>query len=358
MSLCQIRLGAVTSSSAVTLPFLPNQRSRGAWGALLPSLPRPLSLDKVNAAVNSLLAPGSATNSLTQTVITSHALTPVLLTPSPLPSTIHFWSTLSPIAPRSPAKLSFQDTTVPGYTVHRVLRDYHRCTVHRVHSTLRDTLTRDTLYTGHANRVHSAGTPQLRTYGTTSPRAHITEFHYQGHTPYHSRGTGTQYWTPGPRAPVTRVTTTAGNLRAHIYTIWYTGCTTGTTDGFWDCTRVPHTGEHPTGNSRPGTHSFHRTPRYTRYGVHGTRGHYWIVTVNGNCYRDTYQGLTPRRLSWVLSLGFLVWGQSFGVVRPLRFLGWSLGSESWDSWGQSWGRPWVPLRGGHRTLATTPRAGP
>ncbi|XP_051509467.1 ETS domain-containing protein Elk-1-like isoform X2 [Myxocyprinus asiaticus] len=71
-------------------------------------LPPGLSLDKVNAAVNSLLAPGSATNSLTPTVITSHALTPVLLTPSPLPSTIHFWSTLSPIAPRSPAKLSFQ----------------------------------------------------------------------------------------------------------------------------------------------------------------------------------------------------------------------------------------------------------
>lgn len=94
---------------------------------------------QVNAAVNSLLAPGSATNTLTPTVITSHALvnptrlpavcdeassrssllicfavvrflfqTPVLLTPSPLPSTIHFWSTLSPIAPRSPAKLSFQ----------------------------------------------------------------------------------------------------------------------------------------------------------------------------------------------------------------------------------------------------------
>lgn len=76
----------------------------------LPStlLPPGLSLDKVNAAVNSLLAPGSAANTLTPTVITSHALTPVLLTPSPLPSTIHFWSTLSPIAPRSPAKLSFQ----------------------------------------------------------------------------------------------------------------------------------------------------------------------------------------------------------------------------------------------------------
>ncbi|XP_038154321.1 ETS domain-containing protein Elk-1 [Cyprinodon tularosa] len=73
-----------------------------------PTLPPGLSLDKVNAAVNSLLAPGSATNTLTPTVITSHALTPVLLTPNALPSTIHFWSTLSPIAPRSPAKLSFQ----------------------------------------------------------------------------------------------------------------------------------------------------------------------------------------------------------------------------------------------------------
>ncbi|KAK3540048.1 hypothetical protein QTP70_023812, partial [Hemibagrus guttatus] len=71
-------------------------------------LPPGLSVDKVNAAVNSLLAPNSTTNTLTPTVITSHALTPVLLTPSPLPSTIHFWSTLSPIAPRSPAKLSFQ----------------------------------------------------------------------------------------------------------------------------------------------------------------------------------------------------------------------------------------------------------
>ncbi|KAJ8015968.1 hypothetical protein DPEC_G00002210 [Dallia pectoralis] len=71
-------------------------------------LPPGLSLDKVNAAVNSILAPGSATNTLTPTILTSHSLTPVLLTPSPLPSTIHFWSTLSPIAPRSPAKLSFQ----------------------------------------------------------------------------------------------------------------------------------------------------------------------------------------------------------------------------------------------------------
>ncbi|XP_018428675.1 PREDICTED: ETS domain-containing protein Elk-1 isoform X2 [Nanorana parkeri] len=59
--------------------------------------------EKMNAAVNSLLAPGSASS-----VITSHSLTPLLLTPSSLPPSIHFWSTLSPIAPRSPAKLSFQ----------------------------------------------------------------------------------------------------------------------------------------------------------------------------------------------------------------------------------------------------------
>ncbi|CAL8369878.1 unnamed protein product [Lota lota] len=77
-----------------------------------------LSLDKVNAAVNSLLAPGCGSNTLTPSVITSHALTPVLLTPSPLPSTIHFWSTLSPIAPRSPAKLSFQFPTNGSNQIH------------------------------------------------------------------------------------------------------------------------------------------------------------------------------------------------------------------------------------------------
>ncbi|KAM4562547.1 ETS domain-containing protein Elk-1 isoform 2-T2 [Odontesthes bonariensis] len=101
-----------TSSPAVTSPSdaVPPKpkKPRGLELPSSPSLPPGLSLDKVNAAVNSLLAPGSATNTLTPTVITSHALTPVLLTPSPLPSTIHFWSTLSPIAPRSPAKLSFQ----------------------------------------------------------------------------------------------------------------------------------------------------------------------------------------------------------------------------------------------------------
>lgn len=100
-----------TSDSAPSRPKKPR-------GLELPTLPPGLSLDKVNAAVNSLLAPGSGTNTLTPTVITSHALTPVLLTPSPLPSTIHFWSTLSPIAPRSPAKLSFQFPTNGSNQIH------------------------------------------------------------------------------------------------------------------------------------------------------------------------------------------------------------------------------------------------
>ncbi|XP_070767080.1 ETS domain-containing protein Elk-1 isoform X1 [Enoplosus armatus] len=116
----------VTSSSALTPPVTSisdavppkPKKPRGLELPSSPSLPPGLSLDKVNAAVNSLLAPGSATNTLTPTVITSHALTPVLLTPSPLPSTIHFWSTLSPIAPRSPAKLSFQFPTNGSNQIH------------------------------------------------------------------------------------------------------------------------------------------------------------------------------------------------------------------------------------------------
>ncbi|XP_068452968.1 ETS domain-containing protein Elk-1 [Clinocottus analis] len=113
-----------SSSSAVTPPVTSDavppkpKKPRGLELPSSPSLPPGLSLDKVNAAVNSLLAPGSATNTLTPTVITSHSLTPVLLTPSPLPSTIHFWSTLSPIAPRSPAKLSFQFPTNGSHQIH------------------------------------------------------------------------------------------------------------------------------------------------------------------------------------------------------------------------------------------------
>ncbi|XP_074873611.1 ETS domain-containing protein Elk-1 [Carettochelys insculpta] len=85
--------------------------------------PKDLALpgqEKLSAAGGSLLAPGGGAGSgLTPTtVITSHALTPVLLTPSSLPPAIHFWSTLSPIAPHSPAKLSFQFPSNSGGQVH------------------------------------------------------------------------------------------------------------------------------------------------------------------------------------------------------------------------------------------------
>uniref|UniRef100_A0A4W3JND0 ETS domain-containing protein n=1 Tax=Callorhinchus milii TaxID=7868 RepID=A0A4W3JND0_CALMI len=43
---------------------------------------------------------------------------PFILTPSALPSVIHFWSTLSPIAPRSPAKLSFQFPSAGSSQIH------------------------------------------------------------------------------------------------------------------------------------------------------------------------------------------------------------------------------------------------
>nr|XP_028689384.1 ETS domain-containing protein Elk-1-like isoform X2 [Macaca mulatta] len=70
--------------------------------------------------------PGSGTGSglqvpgpaLTPSLLPMHTLTPVLLTPSSLPPSIHLWSTLSPIAPRSPAKLSFQFPTSGSAQVH------------------------------------------------------------------------------------------------------------------------------------------------------------------------------------------------------------------------------------------------
>ncbi|XP_078520906.1 ETS domain-containing protein Elk-1 [Lissotriton helveticus] len=88
------------------LPFCPSLLSSGTCQ------------DRINATVNTLLSAGGGSNSLTPTVITSHALTPVLLTPSSLPPSIHFWSTLSPIAPRSPAKLSFQFPTNGNNQIH------------------------------------------------------------------------------------------------------------------------------------------------------------------------------------------------------------------------------------------------
>ncbi|XP_030048248.1 ETS domain-containing protein Elk-1 [Microcaecilia unicolor] len=100
----------------------PPQKGRKPKDLELPSssnlLGPSVSQDKISATVSSLLAPGSGGSALTPTVITSHALTPVLLTPNSLPPAIHFWSTLSPIAPRSPAKLSFQFPSNGNNQVH------------------------------------------------------------------------------------------------------------------------------------------------------------------------------------------------------------------------------------------------
>ncbi|CAK6439728.1 unnamed protein product [Pipistrellus nathusii] len=54
-----------------------------------------------------LLSPSLPTASLTPALFSQ---TPILLTPSPLLSSIHFWSTLSPVAPLSPARLQGANT--------------------------------------------------------------------------------------------------------------------------------------------------------------------------------------------------------------------------------------------------------
>ncbi|XP_029455463.1 ETS domain-containing protein Elk-3-like [Rhinatrema bivittatum] len=52
------------------------------------------------------------------TMITQHIQTPLILTPGAFPSAIHFWSTLSPIAPGSPAKVSFQFPSSVNAQIH------------------------------------------------------------------------------------------------------------------------------------------------------------------------------------------------------------------------------------------------
>ncbi|XP_008071470.1 ETS domain-containing protein Elk-4 [Carlito syrichta] len=54
-----------------------------------------------------ILSPSLPTASLTPALFSQ---TPILLTPSPLLSSIHFWSTLSPVAPLSPARLQGAST--------------------------------------------------------------------------------------------------------------------------------------------------------------------------------------------------------------------------------------------------------
>ncbi|XP_064425269.1 ETS domain-containing protein Elk-4 [Latimeria chalumnae] len=61
-----------------------------------------------------IASPSLPTASLTPALFSQ---TPILLTPSPLLSTIHFWSTLSPVAPHSPARLQGMNTLFQFPTV-------------------------------------------------------------------------------------------------------------------------------------------------------------------------------------------------------------------------------------------------
>lgn len=61
-----------------------------------------------------ILSPSLPTASLTPALFSQ---TPILLTPSPLFSSIHFWSTLSPVAPLSPARLQGANTLFQFPTV-------------------------------------------------------------------------------------------------------------------------------------------------------------------------------------------------------------------------------------------------
>lgn len=64
-------------SAVLSLDKVCSARSQNAWIAVEDPKLRALSCVQVNAAVNSLLAPGSATNTLTPSVITPHALVSV-----------------------------------------------------------------------------------------------------------------------------------------------------------------------------------------------------------------------------------------------------------------------------------------
>eukprot|EP00062_Callorhinchus_milii_P014146 gi/632963280/ref/XP_007897792.1/ PREDICTED: ETS domain-containing protein Elk-4 [Callorhinchus milii] len=102
-----------------------------------------------------LCSPSLPTSSLTPAYLTQ---TPILLTPSPLLSSIHFWSTLSPVATLSPARMPgtntlFQVRLLSGlipkqYTIHThtCISTYPclqsvRTHVHNIHNTQIDTHT-------------------------------------------------------------------------------------------------------------------------------------------------------------------------------------------------------------------------
>ncbi|XP_067915779.1 ETS domain-containing protein Elk-3 isoform X2 [Heterodontus francisci] len=65
----------------------------------------PLVITNTDASSIALNSPALPSGSLTPAFFTAQTPSGILLTPSPLLSSIHFWSTLSPVAPLSPARL-------------------------------------------------------------------------------------------------------------------------------------------------------------------------------------------------------------------------------------------------------------
>ncbi|XP_043943557.1 ETS domain-containing protein Elk-3 [Protopterus annectens] len=70
----------------------------------------PLLLSSTDIASIALSSPALPSGSLTPAFFTAQTPNGLLLTPSPLLSSIHFWSSLSPVAPLSPARMQGQNT--------------------------------------------------------------------------------------------------------------------------------------------------------------------------------------------------------------------------------------------------------
>ncbi|XP_021535212.1 ETS domain-containing protein Elk-1 isoform X2 [Neomonachus schauinslandi] len=115
-----LQVGGLAASTASSTEIVQPQKGRKPRDLELPLSPSLLGgpgpeRTPGSGSGSGLQAPGPA---LTPSLLPTHTLTPVLLTPSSLPPSIHFWSTLSPIAPRSPAKLSFQFPSSGSAQVH------------------------------------------------------------------------------------------------------------------------------------------------------------------------------------------------------------------------------------------------
>ncbi|EHH28230.1 hypothetical protein EGK_18620, partial [Macaca mulatta] len=87
------------------------RRAAGGYAASSPEISRPQKGQKprdLELPLSPSLLGGPGPERTPPSLLTTHTWTPVLLTPSSLPPSFHFWSTPGPTAPRSPAKLSCQ----------------------------------------------------------------------------------------------------------------------------------------------------------------------------------------------------------------------------------------------------------